>query len=248
MPCCYGIYNIVPRPKNLLTTIFSLPKSTQINMMQLLIATRHRLIGEGVSHFLERIEDIGLSPIVRSEVELFSALSQCPPDVILLDPHLVDTSATLLVRRLREANQSIGILIFSNQNETQETIKWLRAGARGYVGKRSTPEEMITAIRNVAGGGAYVSNVLAEQLALNAIAEQGPHSNLTARESEIFSLFAQGMSNKEISAMLCLSAKTVSTYKSRIFLRMGFSSMSELVMYAISHKLIPGLTKDRSSL
>jgi DNA-binding NarL/FixJ family response regulator len=184
---------------------------------------------------------------VTNEKELFSAFNESQPDVVLLDPMVAHTSGTSLVQRLREVNESIGILIFSNQNETQATIKWLRAGARGYVGKKSSPEEMIVAIRNVALGGAYISNELAEQLALNAIGPQGPHSNFTARELEIFRLLAEGMSNKEIGVILNLSVKTVSTYKSRIFLRMGFSSITDLVMYALSYKLMPELTAKRSA-
>jgi DNA-binding NarL/FixJ family response regulator len=208
------------------------------NMMQLIIATPQRLLLEGIRFLLKGVDDVKLSATVINEGELFSVLAKEPSDVILIEPMLALNSSVSLVQRLRETNASAGIVILGNQNETQDTIELLRAGARGYVGKKSTSDDLISAIRRVGLGGTYLSDSLAEQLALSVLQSRPRYSKMTPRESEIFALLARGVPNSEIAELLCLSVKTVSSHKSRIFLRMGFTSTSELIRYSITGKLV----------
>lgn len=204
--------------------------------MQIVIATRYRLLYEGVSHLLKQSEEIKLADFASNEKELFARINASPPDVVLLEPLLSNTSSVSLVLRIREANHRIGIVVFSNESDPSDSIRLLRAGAKGYIEKRSTPEEMISAIINVGSGGTYLNEKLTQQLMLDPT-RQSP--DLTAREAEILRLLARGMSVSRIAEFLGISVKTVSTYKSRIFLRMGFSSTSDLIRYAITHELMP---------
>ena len=132
------------------------------------------------------------------------------------------------------------VLILSMHPEEQYAVRALRAGASGYLTKASAPQELIGAIRKVAGGGKYVTSSLAEKLAdeMEIDTEKLPHERLSNREHQVMLMLAEGKSVSDIADELCLSVKTISTYRSRIMDKMGMKKNAELTLYAVHNKLI----------
>ena len=131
------------------------------------------------------------------------------------------------------------ILILSMHAEEQYAVRAIKAGAAGYLTKESAPDQLVSAIRKVASGGAFISPSVAERLALEygAPRSETPHTALSDREYQIFHLIVAGASISAIAERLNLSVKTVSTHKSRILQKMGMSSAAELIHYALEHRL-----------
>jgi DNA-binding NarL/FixJ family response regulator len=124
--------------------------------------------------------------------------------------------------------------------ERQYAVRAIQAGASGYLTKESAPEQLVSAIRKVAAGGAFVTEAVAEQLALGVMpqAEGPPHRALSDREFQVFQLLASGKAVSEIAKELKLSVKTVSTHKAHIMQKMNIGNPAELIRYAIHHQLI----------
>jgi DNA-binding NarL/FixJ family response regulator len=119
-------------------------------------------------------------------------------------------------------------------------VRALKAGAAGYLTKESASAQLVSAIRKVAAGGAFVSSAVAEQLALGAMpqSDRPPHTALSDREFQVFRLLVSGHAVSDIAGQLNLSVKTVSTHKARIMHKMNMSNQTELIRYAISHRLL----------
>jgi len=119
-------------------------------------------------------------------------------------------------------------------------LRVLKTGAAGYVTKESAPEELVKAIRKVYQGGKYISETLAEKLAVEIEEDTGkpPHESLSDREYEILQMIATGKKPGEIARQLSLSVRTVNTYRSRIFEKMHMKTNAQLIHYALEHHLI----------
>jgi DNA-binding NarL/FixJ family response regulator len=124
-------------------------------------------------------------------------------------------------------------------NVSQLAFHAIRAGANGYITKGSEPENLLAAISKVAAGGRYIDPAMTEELAFNsALPEDSlPHNSLSSREFEVFRSLAIGKHNNDISQQLCISDKTVHTYKTRIMEKMKLSNMADLVRYAVQHNI-----------
>jgi DNA-binding NarL/FixJ family response regulator len=132
------------------------------------------------------------------------------------------------------------VLVLSIHAEEQLAIRVLKAGASGYLTKENAPEELVKAIRQVVSGGKYISPGLAETLAfgLDAASDRPRHETLSDREFQVMQLMASGKTLTEIAEDLLLSAKTVSTYRTRLMEKLDLKSNAELIRYAIERGLI----------
>jgi DNA-binding NarL/FixJ family response regulator len=126
--------------------------------------------------------------------------------------------------------------------EHQYAVRAIRAGASGYLTKESASRQLVEAIRKVAGGGAFISAEVAQQLALGAMpGATGPlHGALSDREYQVFLLIARGKSISDIGEALSLSVKTVSTHKANILQKMGMQTAGDLIRYALAQRLVEG--------
>jgi len=140
---------------------------------------------------------------------------------------------------VKSEKPKLRVVVLSMHAEHQYAVRAVRAGASGYLTKDSAATQLVAAIRKVAGGGAFISAEVAEQLALSAMphAEGPPHASLSDREYQVFQLLVAGKSVSDIAAELNLSVKTVSTHKARLMEKMGLANQTELVHYAIKHRL-----------
>ena len=160
-------------------------------------------------------------------------------DVLILDMSMPGKSGIELIKQVKAERPKLRVLILSMHEEDQYAVRAIKAGASGYVTKDSAGTQLVSAIRKVAAGGAFISAEVAERLAQDAMpnAEGPPHRTLSDREYQVFLLLVNGRTVTEIATELHLSAKTVSTHKARLMEKLGVENNAELIHYAVRHRL-----------
>jgi DNA-binding NarL/FixJ family response regulator len=206
--------------------------------IRILIADDHVVVRRGLSHIFAMSPDIVIAAEAASGSEVLEKLRNTPVDVLLTDISMPDTDAVELVKRVKADHPGVAVLVHSMHAETPIASRMLKAGASGYITKDSEPEQLIGALRKVAGGGRYIVAELAERLAFGDGGSRPLHELLSERESQVFSMLASGKPLKTIARDLRLSPKTASTYKTRVMQKLRVESDAELVRYAVEHQLI----------
>ena len=208
-------------------------------MTRVLIADDHALFRAGLRQFLTQSlasTDIGEA---ASGNETLTCLQQKTWDLLVLDINMPDRSGLDILRHVRSGHPGTKVLVLSGYPERQYALNVLRAGASGYIAKDSEPEELLKAVRVVLQGRRYVSEGLAELLLLDLDRADKPlHSLLSDREFQIFGKLAAGQGVSVIGRELCLSVKTVSTYRTRILEKMRMKSNADLTSYELRNDII----------
>ncbi|MFZ5484171.1 MAG: response regulator [Pseudomonadota bacterium] len=209
-------------------------------MTALLIADDHAVVRQGLRQLLGLASEIKVTGEAKNGWEVLDQVREGRFDLVLLDMTMPGPSGVELIRRVRESAPRLPILVLTMHGESQVAARALKAGAAGYLTKDSEPEQLIAAIRAVVGGGRYLAPDLAARMAFDALAEAdaAPVQVLSEREYEIFLLLARGHGVNDIADRLHLSAKTVSTHKSRLMQKLGLESLSQLVRLALDHHLV----------
>ena len=210
-------------------------------MIRVLLADDHAIVRAGLREILAETGDIAVAGEAASGQEVLAKIRGDDYDVAVLDMSMPGRSGIELIRQVKDEKPKLRILVLTMHSEQQYAVRALKAGASGYLTKESAPDQLVTAIRRIAAGGAFVSPETAEQLALDANrAHHGgpPHTLLSDREFQVFELIVNGKSVSDVARQLALSVKTVSTHKTRILHKMGVTSEAELVRYALEHKLL----------
>src|SRR4051794_14525241 len=205
-----------------------------------LIVDDHAVVRRGVRELLR--EEFGDSEFGEAG-SADDAREQCRRsewDLILLDIAMPPGRSGLdILRDLRLSCPQTAVLVQSMHTEEQFASRVMKAGAAGYITKQSIPQEMIRAVRKVLGGGRYVSETFAEQLAASLVdAPRRAHEALSEREFQVLQKLAGGSTVKEIGAELSLSIKTVSTYRTRLLEKLEMGSNADLARYAVREGLV----------
>jgi DNA-binding NarL/FixJ family response regulator len=209
-------------------------------MIEILFADDHALFRAGLKQILAKQADIQVVDEVGDGKAVLEKIRQRDYSLVLLDISMPGQSGWSILGDIKREKPAQAVLILSMHPEEQYAIRMLKAGAAGYVTKESAPEELIRAIRKVAAGGRHVSPNLAEKLAfaLGPEANLLPHQQLSNREFEVMLLIARGQTLKEIADLLCLSEKTITTYRARILEKLQRRNNVELTHYVIEHNLL----------
>ena len=209
-------------------------------MIRVVIADDHTIVREGLRQLLQGSIDFDVVSEARDGHEVMQRVRELDFDVLLLDMSMPGKSGMELIKQVKSERPKLRILVLSMHQEHQYAVRAIKAGASGYLTKESASSQLAAAIRKVASGGAFISAEVAEQLALSAMpqAEGPPHTALSDREYQVFRLLVSGRTVSDIGEQLNLSVKTVSTHKARLMEKMGVSNQTELVHYAIKHRLI----------
>lgn len=204
-------------------------------MIRVLIADDHTIVREGLKQILAETSDIVVVAEAQDGQEAIRKVRQNDCDVVLLDVAMPGADGLSAMRVLKQEKPSLAVLVLSMYPEEQYAVRFLKAGAAGYLTKESASDELIQAIRRVAQGGKYVTLSLAEKLALGlAFGPDRPsHEALSDREYQVMRLIASGKAVGEIAAELSLSVKTVSTYRARILEKMNLNNNADIIRYAI---------------
>ena len=208
-------------------------------MIRLVIADDHAIVREGLKRIVEAAGDMEVVGEAGDGAQVMQCVRETVFDILSLDLSMPGRSGMELIKLVRSEKPTLRILVLSMHQELQYAVRAIRSGANGYLTKESAPSQLLQAIRKIAGGGAYISAEVAEQLALQAMpgGKALPHENLSNREFEVFSLLVAGASVTDISVKLKVSIKTVSTHKANLMHKMGLQNHSELVRYAIRNGL-----------
>jgi len=209
-------------------------------MIKILIADDHTLVREGLKQIVTNIHDIVVADEASSGHEVLDKVLKKDYDVIVLDIMMPDINGLDVLKRIKGLKPELPILILSMYPEQQFAIRFIRAGAAGYMTKESAPEELIEAIRMVSSGKKYITKTLAERLAfeLETGQDKPPHERLSDREYQVMRMIASGKPVKQIAEQLFLSEHTVRTYRSRILEKMKMKIDTELTQYVIKNNLI----------
>jgi DNA-binding NarL/FixJ family response regulator len=208
--------------------------------MRILLADDHAIVRRGLRELLcEEFPTAYCEEAATGEdaVQLFSRHSF---DLVVLDISMPRRGGLDALKELQAHRPHVPVIVLSQHGEEQYAIRALRAGARAYLTKGNAPEELVRAARKVLGGGSYVTESLAEQLAgsLAIDRQKPPHESLSDRELQVLRMLASGKSVKEIAGELSLSEKTVSTYRSRVLEKMQMTSNAQLMRYALRAGLV----------
>ena len=209
-------------------------------ILRVLIADDHAIVREGLKQILADTGDIVVAGDAGSGLEAIKLARTGDFDVLLLDISMPDRSGIEVLKQVRQEFPKLAVLMLSMHREDQYAIRSLKAGAAGYLNKQSAPDELVTAIRQVALGRKYISPALAQQLA-DQIGDDravAPHETLSDREYQTLTLIASGKTVSEIATELVLSVKTISMYRSRLLQKMKLRHNAELTHYAIKNNLV----------
>ena len=200
--------------------------------MNILIVDDHSIVRAGLRRLLRGMFDGELLEAATGREALALARSRSL-DLVLLDMNLPELGGLELLTRLASVAPSLPVLVLSMHAEPLYVSRALEAGARGYVSKNIAPDELVTAIKQVAAGGRYVERELAQALVLNPAPAMEPLEQLTSRDIEIIRLLARGRSLSEIADALGLGYKTIANTCTQIKGKLGVNRTADLVRVAI---------------
>jgi DNA-binding NarL/FixJ family response regulator len=208
--------------------------------MKILLIDDHDVVRRGLKQLLaDQFDQVAFGE-ARNAAEALQLAWQDKWNLVLLDLSLPGRNGVEVLREIHKARPRLPILVLSMFEESEYAVRTIRAGAAGYVCKRSVGQELVEAVKQVLAGSRYISPGLAQLLAedLGKDSAQLPHATLSDREYEVMKLIAVGKSVKEIAGALALGEKTVFTYRTRMLEKMGLKSDVEVARYALKHELV----------
>ncbi len=206
-------------------------------MIRVLIADDHEIVRDGLRRILAASGDLQVAGEAADGDQALALVRANDYDVAVLDMSMPGLAGLDLIKRLKAEKPGLGLLVLSMHGEQQYAARALKAGASGYLNKDSAADQLLGALRKIAGGGVHVSDAAAAQL-ISGAGDGAPHARLSDREFEVLKLLAAGRSPSDIARQLHLSVKTVSTHKARVQEKLGLAGTAELVRYALEHKLL----------
>jgi two-component system, NarL family, invasion response regulator UvrY len=210
-------------------------------MIRIALVDDHELVRTGFRMILSKEADMDIVGEAASGEEALQLAKKLKPDVMLMDVHMPGISGMEATERLTKSGLSVRVIVVTVQDEQPFPRRLLEAGASGYLTKACPAQELVTAVREVAAGRRYLSSDIARAMALQSLpgnTSQKPFENLSARELEVALKLAGGESMQDIAKRLSLSAKTIATYKYRLFEKLGVDSEVGLAHLAMQHGLL----------
>jgi two-component system response regulator NreC len=209
-------------------------------VIRAVVVDDHAVVRSGITLLLDREDDIEVVGEAGSAKEAVFEVRAKKPDVLLLDVVMPGESGIEALPSLIKESPETKVLVLSMQDDPSYVREAFSAGASGYVLKEAADEEVVAAVREIAGGGRYVhpalgARMVAAEAAERAAAEADP---LSEREREVLRLLALGHTNQEIAKLLFISVRTAETHRAHIMQKLRISTRAELVRYALAHGLV----------
>ena len=209
--------------------------------LRVLIGDDHRIVREGLKQILAEAPEVRVVAEAQSGPEVLEQVAALRAtegiDLVLLDVAMPGLDGLDVLQTLKREHPKLPVLMLSTYPERQYAVRCIKLGASGYLNKSADPDDMLAAVRKVAGGGVFLTQATAEALAAavgQRSAQAGPEA-LSHREHQVYRLLTQGLTVSEIGAQLGLAANTVSTYRVRILEKTGTKNDVELALYAERH-------------
>ncbi|CAM8641842.1 CitB Response regulator containing a CheY-like receiver domain and an HTH DNA-binding domain [Oxalobacteraceae bacterium] len=207
-----------------------------INVM---LVDDHAVVRMGFRMLLEATEDIRVVAEAESAEVAYQQIASTQPDVIVMDISLGGTMGVEATRRIVARDKHARVLGLSSHEDPSYVRYMLKAGALGYLSKRTAPDELIHAIRQVNEGRMYIDSHLSQRMALEEFnGEKSPIEVLSEREFGVFIQLAKGASVNQIAELLNISPRTVGTHLYNVKQKLGVANQAELTLIAVRHGLI----------
>ncbi|XLS29966.1 response regulator [Flavobacteriaceae bacterium M23B6Z8] len=209
-------------------------------MIKVLVADNHPIVQAGIASALQSSKDIQISGNVSTTEELFENLSKKKPDLVLLEMDIPEVNGITALRKMKKDYPDVKVLMYSSQPEDVYALSTLRAGASGYLSKNADTNLIAEAIRKITNGGVFITNELAQRLAVDESTNKPRRffRKLSTREIEVLKLLAAGKRNKHVAEELNLNEKTVSTYKARLMRKLNVDNLVDMLQQAKALELL----------
>jgi DNA-binding NarL/FixJ family response regulator len=208
--------------------------------IRILIADDHGVVADGLKHLVEAQPDMEVVACVADGREAVQQARDAQPDVVLMDLSMPELNGADATRAILQRDPKCRVIVLSMYSQREYVRRALKAGAVGYVVKRSAAKEVVEAIRAVHAGQRYLSPRVADVVLEDYTDDKqdDPLTRLSGREREVLQLLAEGRTGAEIAQRLSLSQKTVETYRARLVEKLGIRDVAGLVRFAIQKGLV----------
>jgi len=209
-------------------------------MITVLLTDDHELVRTGIRRLLEDSKQVSIIGEADCGEKSIQLAQEHQPDVILMDVNMPGIGGVEACRRILQRNPKQKIIVLTVHNEQTFPKRLLEIGARGYLTKECGVDEMLEAIRQVHAGNSYIATSIAQQLALSLLPgnDVNPIDRLSRREFQVMLMISQGLSNAQISDKLCLSPKTISTYRLRLLEKLDAHNEVDLIKIAVEQGMV----------
>ncbi len=208
-------------------------------MIRVLIVDDHAIVRQGLRRILEEAKGMQVGGEAANGIEALTMMRMGKWDVILLDISMPGKNGVDTLKQILEWDKDAKVLILSMYPEDQYAVRLMKGGAAGYMTKETAPEQLVEAIRRVVEGKKHISPTLAELLLQECGLDSTklPHEMLSDREYQVLRMIGSGKQVSEITDVLSLSVKTVSTYRAHILEKMKLKNNAELTYYVMQNEL-----------
>ncbi len=213
-------------------------------MIKVMLVDDHELVRTGFRHILSDADNVEVVGEAESGEDALKMMPQLTPDVVMMDINMPGIGGIEATRRIKRLYPDTHIITLTIHDDDPFPTHLYAAGAIGYLTKGCAADELLEAISTVAKGDSFISRDVAHKITVSKLAGKAQNSvisKLSEREMQVFMMVIQGMRNQDISDVLCLSPKTVSTYRHRLYKRLEVKSEAELIFLAINQGLIDSL-------
>ena len=209
-------------------------------MINVLLTDDHALVRSGIRRLLEDTQLVKIVGEAECGEDSLRMVQELKPDVILMDVNMPGIGGVETCRRILQRDPKQKIIVLTVHSEQTFPKRMLEIGAKGYLTKECGIDEMMEAIKQVNNGNSYIATSIAQQLALSLLPgnESNPIDRLSRREFQVMLMISNGLSNIQISEKLCLSPKTISTYRLRLLEKLGAKSEVDLIKIAVEQGMV----------
>jgi two-component system, NarL family, response regulator NreC len=210
----------------------------------IILADDHHMMRQGLRMLLEAEEDFRVVAEAGDGREAVRLAERLTPDILIVDVMMPSLNGLEVTRQVGQRSPRTRVIMLSMYSNEAYVLKALSNGAAGYVLKEATATDLIRAVREVVAGRRYLSPPLSEH-AIAAYVEKAqdglldPYEALTTREREVLQLAAEGRTNADIAAALCISPRTVETHRAHLMHKLGLHSQADLIRYALRRGILP---------
>ena len=212
----------------------------QTKPISIVLADDHSIVREGLAAFCDARPELHIAGQCSDGMAAVEMIRSIVPDFAIIDLHMPKLHGLEVIRKVREANCPVKLVVLSISRDEKMVLEALRAGANGYLLKDGPARHLLDAINYIQDGGVYISPLLRREYLLEAprkAPSEDPLASLSRREYEVFSFLVDGMRPKDIAKLLDISPKTVDTYRSNIMRKLGIHDLVGLVKFAINRNL-----------
>lgn len=212
-------------------------------MINVLLVDDHELVRTGIRRLLSDVSGINVYDEAKDGESAITAVRKKRPDVVLMDVSMPGIGGLEATRKLKQIDSDLPVIILTVHTDDPFPTSLLKAGASGYLHKGCTVDEIVTAIKEVHAGRRYICTEIAQNLALSLLpgSDGSPFDSLSQREMQVMFMLVQGNKVQDISEKLCLSPKTISTYRSRLFEKLSVRNDAELTRLAMRYGMLDGI-------